>query len=321
MSTAFEPDTAFLLKSGEMMFQASYNLLNSYVYSSNSDKNGDPTASADSFSDSPSTGYSVYFDGELDRRFFKFSYGFSDNIELQFTYRDFRIFPGNLDSSIEGFHSFLGIGNQGRENTDQDLLEIHIHDNESGENVFSVVNSMDKFHQESMTLGVRLKIRETAKEAVSFSIASNFGDQYIEQEINDASVDTDKEDHRNFNDYNVALRYTSIFDDWTLHAAFSITFSGRSLLQRSPREIYYYFLGVGWRISDHWDYLLQTLEYSSPFPKDSTSTINADIREITTGFRWLLNDHTALDFGLTENQSQGPQNIDIAFFSNFMFSL
>ena len=166
-----------------------------------------------------------------------------------------------------------------------------------------------------------MHVRETDSEAISFSVASNFGDYHIERDINESTADNDLAEHRNFNDFNFTLRYASLFDEWSLHAAFSVSFVENSLLQKSPDEIYYFFLGANWHISPVWDLILQTLEYSSPFPKDNTSTISADIREITTGIRWYLLENLVMEFGLTENQSQGPQNIDIAFFSNLMLYL
>jgi Protein of unknown function (DUF3187) len=320
MSTSFEPDTAFLIEQGDWFFSSSYTLLNTYVFSSNSMKADDSSAPASSFQSSDSEGYSVYMDGELDRRFFKLHYGFSDNIELQLTYRDFRFFQGSLDASIEGFHETLGIDNQGRDKTDQDLLEIYIHDNETGENVFVITESSSSFHQESVTLGLKINLQETASEAISFSLSSNFGDYYIERDINESTSDAQRPEHGNFNDYNLTLRYSSLFDAFTIHAAFSMSFVQDSLLEKSPDIIYFFFVGSNWHISDNWDLILQGLEYSSPFPKDK-STINDDIREISTGLRWYLYENTVMEIGLTENQSQGPQNIDIAFFSNLMIYL
>jgi len=320
LSTTFEPNTAFLLSEGDFLIQGSYTSLNTYVLSTNSTKDNDPTGSADSFNPTDSASYSVYFDGELDRRFIRLFYGFSEYLEIQLTYRDIRFFPGNLDATIENFHSLLNISNQGRENTDRNLLEIYIHDNQSQQNVFALTESTSKFRQESMTLGMKLSIRETATEAISFKLSSNFADYYIEREINEISVE-DQSEHVNFNDVNLSFYYTSLFPEWSLYAGFSISNVQASLLNRSPKEIYYFFLGLNWHISNQWDFLIQTLEYSSPFPRDNISSINADVREITTGFRWVISDRFGFDIGLVENQSQGPQNIDIAFFSNFMLYL
>ncbi len=320
LSTTFEPDTAFMLDEGKWFVSSSYTLLNTYVFSTNSAKAKDSSASASTFKSIDSDGYSVYMDGELDRRFLKLHYGFSEDIEFQFTYRDFRFFPGTLDSSIESFHETLNIDNQGRDNTDQDLLEIYIHDNETGENVFIITESSSSFIQESMTLGMKVSMRETATEAISFSLSTNFADYHIERDINEATSDSDLAEHKNFNDYNLTLRYSSLFDSYSIHAAFSLSFVEESLLAKSPEIIYYFFLGGNWHFSENWDYILQVLEYSSPFPKDK-STIHEDIREISTGLRWYFFDNAVMEIGLTENQSQGPQNIDIAFFSNLMIYL
>lgn len=320
LSTTFEPNTAFLLAEGDFFIQGSYTSLNTYVFSGNSAKANDPAGASDSFNPTGSNSYSVYFDGELDRRFLRLFYGFNDNIELQLTYRDIRFFPGTLDTTIENFHKLLSIGNQGRENTERDLLEVFIHDNQNQENVFSLTKSTSAFHQESMTLGIKLSIRDTATEAISFKLSSNFSDYYIEREINELSVD-DQPEHSNFNDYNLSFYYTSLFPEWSLYAGFSIANVQSSLLKRSPKEIYYFFLGLNWHLSESWDFLVQTLEYSSPFPRDNVSTISADVREITAGFRLLFSKQFGFDIGLVENQSQGPQNIDIAIFSNFMLYL
>ncbi|MBU3915058.1 DUF3187 family protein, partial [bacterium] len=209
MSTVFEPNTAFLLKAGEMSFQASYTRLNSFVYSSNSDKADNPSGSADVFHDIDATGYSVYLDGEMDRRLFNFNYGYSDNIELQFSYRDFLLYPGSLDSTIENFHKSFGFGNQGRENAGVNELGIYIHDNQTNENVFVIEERMEEFKQESITLGVRFLVKETKNEAISISFSSNFGDYFTEREVNESTADIDQPAHRDFNDYNVALRYSS----------------------------------------------------------------------------------------------------------------
>lgn len=315
MSTTFEPDTAFLLKEGEIFFQTSYTLLNTWGYSSNAVK----TDSGVSFNQTDSDGYSVYFDCELDRRFIKLQYGYSDNLELLFIYREIRAIPGSLDSTVEDFHSFINIGNMGRDRTDKNQFEIYIYDNESGRIVLSLNQTSASFVQESITLGVKFLLSDTPNEAISLSFSSNFGDSYIERGVNDSTDDSEENDHSNFNDFNTTLRYTSIFPDWTLHGGFSISFVNKSLLPKSPKEIYYLFLGASYHISEYVDLLLQDLEYSSPFPTDNISTINADVREITVGTRLYLGKQFSIDFGFVENQSQGPQNIDIAFFSNIMF--
>jgi len=75
ISTAYEPDTAFLLPEGELFLQTAYSVANTWGYSANAvrDDNGV------SFKDSDAKGYSVYFDGEFERRVIKLHYGLNDS--------------------------------------------------------------------------------------------------------------------------------------------------------------------------------------------------------------------------------------------------
>lgn len=317
-TTTFEPDRAFNLKSGQSMVQLSYTRLNSYVFSDNNDKADNPEGDASVFHATDDQGYSVYFDGEIDRRFFRWYYGLSDGLELQLTYRDLRFIPGNLDSQIEGFHRGLGIGNQGRDQTERDQLEIYLFDNRTGELVFVLTEGNEAFQRESMTLGLKFALRQTASEAIAFTVSSNFGDGLLDQELNEVD-NPDEEEHRNFDDLNYSLLYSSKFTDFSLHGGFSLAQISHSTLSNGPSEMYYFFLGGDWAISENWHGLIQALEYTSPFPPDNSSSISADVREVTLGLRIFMGP-TALELGFIENQSQGPQNIDIAFFSNFMFS-
>jgi hypothetical protein len=314
MATLFEPDSAFLLPPGEVFVQTSYALLNAWGYSENAYR--DDTGVH--FRHQDNNGYSVYFDSELDRRFVRLYYGIGKNLELQLTYREIRFLSGSLDGVVENFHRSFQIGNAGRERTGQNLQEIYIHDNRSGQNVFALTHTNDGFHPESITLGLKFLIRETADEALSFSLSSNAADHHIEREINE--VDSpERPKHRHFNDWNGAFRYTSLFPRLALHVGFSISFVENSLLEKSPQEIYFYFLGTQWRLSENIDGLFQILEYTSPFPADDVSALHEDVIELTAALRWHIGQQFAFELGMVENQSQGPQNIDIGFFSNLMF--
>ena len=318
MSTTYEPDSAFTVRPGHVLAQLSNNVLNTYVFSSNSRKADDSTASASEFDETTGDGYSVYFDGEINRQIARLYFGLTDSTEIQFTYRQIRFVAGALDKNVEDFHSAINVGNQGRENTEQDLLEIYIKDNQTDQLAFQITEESSKFHKESITLGLKFLLKDTKNEAISLTISSNFGDVYIERGVNEIESERNR-DHENFNDVNYALNYTSLFDFWSLYLGVSVAKVGSSLLGNSPDELVYRFAGTNFHLSEHWDFLFQVMEYSSPFPKDNTSTIDADIREITAGFRLVLGQQFALELGLIENQTQGPQNIDIAFFENIMF--
>lgn len=316
MSTAFEPDSAFLLPEGEMFFQNSYSITNTWGYSDNvhRDENGV------NFSESDSDGYSLYFDGEIERRFIKFHYGFSDSLEFQYAYREIRLTTGSLDVAVENFHELIDIGSAGRERAARDQLEIYIYDNKNKRVVTKITKSDNDFHQESMQLGLKILVRKTSTEAISISLTSNFSDYYIERGINEATSDVQLKKHEEFNDFTATLRYTSIFPSWTLHVGSSIAFVNNTLLAYSPEELYYFFVGSNWHVSENLDILFQALEYTSPFPKDNTSSLYEDIREVSMGVRWIIGSQFALESGFVENQSQGPQNIDIMFFFNAMLS-
>jgi len=319
-STVFEPDTGFTLEEGKIYSQVGNSSMNTFVMSSNSAKNDTPPGSADTFSDISSNGYSVYFDGEIDRQFIRLYYGFSDFLELQYTYRQFRFIAGSLDETIENFHQSFGLENQGREKTGRDQFEVYIHDNESNQNVFVLTEQENKYRKESVTIGLKFSIRETSDEALSFTFASNTNDYFIERGMNQSTVE-DTREHSNFNDSLAAISYTSIFSDWSLFGAFAIAHVSKSLFENSPSEIYYYFLGSNWKLSEDWDLQFQSLNYSSPFPKDGVSTIGADVRELALGVRWFWGDTFNMETGMIENQSQGPQNIDIVFYSAINYLL
>jgi len=319
-STTFEPDTGFTLEEGKTFIQMGNSAMNTFVMSSNSAKNDTPSGSAATFNNTSSKGYSVYFDGEIDRQFIRLFYGYSDFLELQYTYRQFRFIAGELDETIENFHGTFGLENQGREKTDRDQLEVYIHDNETNQNVFVLTEQENRYRKESVTLGLKFSIKETSDEALSFTLVSNTNDYFIERGINQSSVE-DTREHRNFNDMLGSINYSSLFSGGSLFGAFAIAHVSKSLLENSPTEIYYYFLGSNWHLSENWDLQLQSLNYSSPFPKDGVSTIGADVREIALGLRWFWGDDFNLETGLIENQSQGPQNIDIVFYSTINFVL
>jgi len=223
-----------------------------------------------------------------------------------------------MDTLVENFHNLVNIGNAGRDRTKKDQLEIYIWDNENQQLAGRITTPDDEFRQESMRLGLKYLIRKTAHEAISISASSNFGDYNIETRLNEATSDAPDNRHAEFNDYNLTLRYASMFQPWTLHVAFSIAFVQNTLLQHSPDELYYFFVGANWHLFENWDLLFQALEYSSPFPKDNTSSLNEDVREIAMGLRWFIVNQCAWEIGFVENQSQGPQNIDIMFFSGII---
>ena len=317
-STTYEPDLAFTLKEGESFIETSSVRLNSFAMSANNEfqynyLNYQTVGSKNAFLPTTSTGYSSYFDGEFDRRAFRWYYGWSNDLEIQFVYRELKVSGGTLDSTAENFHSMFNLFNQYRDITDQNLLDIYIYDNETGQLVYQITAPTNGYIQESMSLGLKFLLRETSTEAISFTIKSNFQDYQFERGLNEIA---DSRSHRNFNDSNMSLNYSSYFQNASLHAGISVTSTGNSLLARSPNELYYLFLGINHHYSQNLDWIFQVLQYSSPFPEDNISHASDDVKEVTLGMKWLMFDKLALETGFVENQDHGPSNIDIAFFAN-----
>ena len=321
LSTVFVPDTAFVLDENDFYVASTYSVVNSYVLSRNSGIKKEQSSDPSYFSDLDNNGYSVYMDVEMERRLFRFYYGISSNLQLQFTYRDFGYVSGTLDESIENFHTSLQIDNQNRDLVDRNKLALYIHDNETKENIYIVTEESPGFMKESATIGFKYRLFGSDSSAFSFGFSSNYGDYYVERGVNESTSMDEFEEHSDFNDQNYSFLYTSKYDGFTLHAAYSSTIIKTSLLPKSPKRINYMFLGINGALSDKWYYVLQGLRYTSPFPKVETSTIGEDVLEIAGSFRWLFRDNILLEIGFVENQTQGAQNVDIALLTNLMFYL
>ena len=321
MSTTFVPDSAFTLPQGDFFFQFRYLETNSYAFSSNFHQNENMEEMTNQFNSEKQQGYAAFVDGELHRKIVRFHLGLLEEMEVQLVYRDIKFSGGHLDATIENFHSNFNLGNQKRENTDRDVLNFYVVDKETGESVFQLTDSSPHYHTESLTLGVKYMFYRGESDAASFRILSNFGDQYMERDINEVP-DEKKRSHHNFNDGVVGIHYSKHFDRWTLHAALAVAEVKNSLFEKSPDYIAYAFCGGSWHASDNWDILAQTLYYTSPYPEYSSSQLGRNIVELTAGFHWFFTSYASLDFGFVENHTQGAQNIDITFFSalNLQFS-
>lgn len=316
--TRFEPDSGSTLKAGETLFSLRYLHSNSYEFSENSAKDSDPKADANSFLNTTKSGYSVYLDAEVFKRMLSFNFGLTDSIEFQSTYREISFSGGNLDETIESFHDTFGLGNRERVRTKRNQFEIYVYDNENNIMVYQFTNPRSGYQTESLSLGLKFMLQEAENENLSFKVTSNFFDRYLERETNEIEGGTKDSD---VNDYNVSLNYSSYYQDFTVFAAYSRTHMDTPIFKRSPNQFQYIFMGINYHSSEDWDLLMQALVYTSVFPDDSDSTLGQDLVEITSGIRFFFTEGSALEFGLVENLTQGPHNIDVAFFANLVFNL
>ena len=317
-TTFFVPDSAFTLSEGDFFFQVTYLENNAFSYTSDALKYSNPDAPPGEFTGNSNEGYSVYLDAEISRRILRTQVGISDGLELQFVFRDFKIGSGSWDSKIESFHESFQLGNQNREFAELDELHIYIRNNETGENEYVITKNMKEYRKESITLAFNMSVSTSEDDALSLTIASNYGD-YLLKELNEVKKEGES-DHKNFDDYVLALNYSSIFENWSLHAAVSRAFIKNSFLENTAKHIDYSFLGINWHIVQDWDIMIQGLRYSSIYPSDSASNIDFTIGEFTLGARAFITDETAFEIGFVENITQGAQNTDIAFFSSLLMT-
>ena len=317
-TTFFVPDSAFTLSEGDFFFQFTYLENNAYSYTSDAQKYNFSDAPPGEFTGESNKGYSVYIDSEISRRIFRTQIGIAEGLELQFVYRDIKIGSGSWDPTIESFHENFQLGNQNREYAEQGELHIYIRNNETGENEYVITENMQNFRKESITLALKMSISTGAENALSLTIASNYGD-YLLSELNEVKKD-DESTHKNFDDYSFALNYSSIFENWSFYAAVSRAFVKNSLFDDTAKRIDYSFLGINWHVAQDWDILIQGLHYSSIYPSGSTSNIDFNIAELTMGLRAFITEETVFEIGFVENITQGAQNTDIAFFSSLLMT-
>jgi len=296
-----------------------YLVSNSFEFSQNSEKVYDDHASASEFREIESDGYSVYIDGEIQERTISVALGLFDYLEIQLSYRDIRFAGGTWDTVVEDFHSAIGHGEAGRDRTGRNQFEVYVYDNETNEIVWQMTDPKSSSNLLAYNLGLKLRLTETEDEALSIKLNSNFSDRYIEQDLNEIDTTADKPSFKNFNDFNVSIYYTSKFSWVTLHTALSYTFMTEKVLDKSPKRFMHYFIGGNFHFFDFMDIIVQNLFYSSIYPKNEFSNIGENPNEITFGFRFFPGETGQFDIGMVENYTQGPHNIDVAFFANIGF--
>lgn len=320
MTTRFEPDSAFMLKPGDFITSYDYVITNSWAYSANSEKfQTDGSADAKEFTSLNHKGYSVYVDGETSEQIFRLRLGLTKSLEFHYDFRQMRFTPGNLDGTIENFHNSIQVGNGGREIANRDKFQIHVYDNDEDELIFSMSSAPDGIFNESQTIGFKYLIKSTENESLTVKISSNYDDRVLETELNeiDATYDV-KSNFHDFNDYNLTLNYSFVQPTYSIHAAASTTILERPLFEKSPKQLFYYFIGVNFQLFENLDFILQDLIYTSIFPNNTENQLAADLNELSATFRVFLSPDSVIDFGFVENYSQGPSNIDISFYTNFV---
>ena len=74
------------------------------------------------------------------------------------------------------------------------------------------------------------------------------------------------------------------------------------------------------QVGDESEWMFQDLTYTSLFPKDGKEALQEPLRERTLGMRIGFGEHFHWQFGIVNNISWWPQNIDGAYFSRFILA-
>lgn len=308
--TTYQPDTAFLLKQYQIGFQISQIKSNSFEFSSNSAKHENKDADPSEFINDGSSGYSVYIDIELRTTRYQMRIGLTDWLEMQYMKQTAGIENSvSMDTFIENFHNMFGLGNYERDRARQGKFDYYVYDNETGEYVIES-SSPKAFEEKVDTYALKLSVFQTESVALSLKYAaSNF---HFKTE---GKTNYQKE----FADRNLSCLFSLRSQYLTIHTATSVTYLDEPIFKKSPKEIYYSFLGLNFHIAESWDLILQGLKYRSiyPYHDEGNTSLSDDIIEATLGVRWYWEDFFSIDFAVVENVTNaGPSNIDVAFYGS-----
>lgn len=338
MYPVFEPESAWIQEPLDIRFSYSYQQTNVFAYSMNSlilsgERNAgggrkqfkycsySPNVPIEYYWNCKDQGYSLFFDGEIAMRTFRFSVALSDWWSIHYAYRDIKLGDGNLDQVIEGVHDFLVIESPGKKWVDENSYEIHVWDNEANQPLYQSTITTDDFQKLSQTIGIKIGLlRDEDDAALSLYLSANFDDAFLKQDANELSEDSQSVSE-GVDDFNAALLLSVLWKNWAVNGAVSATWIKDPIFPETPNQLLFYFLGINWSISEDTTVILQDLNYSSIFPADSQeSTAGDDLNEMTLGVRTSILDFASLEVALVEDMflegASGPARIDITFYAN-----
>lgn len=311
MFATFLPESAYVLPAGSFTFDYFQTQTNSFEFSSNSEKNHDKNADAKEFRKDDKGGYSVYIDMQLRRTHYRLALGIYPGVEIQYMRTTMSAENSTgLDNLAENFHKNLGIRNFEREQASQGDFDFYVYDNEN-EKYLLEFSDASQFANILDLAALKLQLMADDHYAVAFKVTSSWHRMKTEN--------TDDEyEKANLDEKNYTLYGSLFFQPVSIHAAASITVMPNSIFEESPTDLHQYFLGFNYHASDNWDILLQGIQYTSVYPErdEGNSDMSDDVQEVTFGVRYIWEDTIACDMGFVENVTQGPNNIDIAFFFN-----
>ncbi len=238
--------------------------------------------------------------------------GLSMRLELQVVKRDISFRGGELDSFIENYHRLMNMPDKSRKDFPRDQFGIYVWDNEKTEFVYRLDDIASGYNPESRTVSLKLGLIQGASIALALRYAANYNNSHLHQ-IN--QVEGRRHQPQDYEDRLLAADFLWAFKSWGAHLGYGETRVAKRFLPQSPDRLLFQFYAFIGRIGDESEWMFQDLTYTSLFPKDGRETLYQELRERTLGMRVGFGEHFLWQFGIVNNVSWQPQNIDGGIFS------
>jgi hypothetical protein len=257
-------------------------------------------------------GYSIRQDGEILRRGWSGSLGIGARFEFQASTREMAFRGGELDQFIEDFHSAVGMSNHGRDEFPQNEFGIYVWDNEEGQFVYRLdPNPESGYRPEARTYTLKFGLIQGDSVAIAFK----YGIGADQEALRYNEVTEQQQEPRTGEDRLWSLDTSIRFDGWAFHWGYAQTKLAKAFLPKSPEVLLFHFYALIGLWGEDKEWFFQDLTYTSMFPKDGRETLYHDLRERTLGLRFRFGDSFTWRFGLANNVTWQPQNIDASFYS------
>ena len=218
---------------------------------------------------------------------------FTTGIEYQYTWAN----NNGLDSLVMNFHDLIGVGQNGRDEVEED--GFHIASDRYGV-------QLDDFEDENLVKALKMDLQyhwyQTETEALSFT-----GLVYFNQPDQDSFVSDTFE-------YGVQVNYSKVINDHSFHSTFGvIKRSDDSSLEDLDIVNMTTELGLGYVYSLTKNHHFIAEYYIFQGALDDGSAFSKPSQEITLGYRYNFVDLGAVEFSTTENIGNMDNSTDIMF--------
>jgi len=233
----------------------------------------------------------IYFDGEMARFDFQARYGISSRLEIGLNLPFISHSKGFMDSSINGFHNFLGMTGGARAGTPVDeMLYAYIQDDKS---LFNINETAFGVGDISFELGFKLLECKTHAMALRAYLKLNNADK--KKLLGSGTLDFSAQ-------FSGQTRGKGVRPAYFFYSFGYLRVGGGSLLEKMQiKNIAFASLGLAVRATS-WLAPKMQLDYHSRFYKNSLTQELGDYgMQFLLGFDFILNKKTTLTAGFSED--------------------